>query len=202
MNVTDQRFEELCEQWKPKISKVIRQWRGLIPGFDDEDVEQEVLGTMWKCALAYDSDHVNQETGQKDGASFHTLFHLSVHRRLMNVRSSVQIHNSMVERDRKTPIGHVSTEQCKALLEHGNPERGSFERRVTEVLSVAGPEPSVRVELEMAGLTRNEVNVLVGRGDGLTYTETGAMYGLDKGEVKALTDQARQKIQSVWGGEE
>lgn len=59
------RFEAAQVDYRGKIRTFARNSVNQIPGFDLEDIEQELLVVLWQCVIKYDPNK---------GASFNTLF--------------------------------------------------------------------------------------------------------------------------------
>lgn len=59
------KFDQAQVAFKGKIRTFARNCVRQLPGYDLEDIEQELLVVLWKCVLKYDPNK---------GASFNTLF--------------------------------------------------------------------------------------------------------------------------------
>jgi DNA-directed RNA polymerase specialized sigma24 family protein len=71
------KFEQAALAYSPKIATFSKKTFRYIPGFEQQDLEAEMLEVLWKCVNAYDPNQ---------GAGFNTLFWRSAHRRLISIR--------------------------------------------------------------------------------------------------------------------
>lgn len=63
--------------YSPKIATFARKTYYFIPGFEQQDLEAEMLEVLWKCVESYDPNR---------GAGFNTLFWRSARRRLISIK--------------------------------------------------------------------------------------------------------------------
>ena len=175
-------FEQLVTQWTPKIEKVVRQREGYVSGFDADDLRQELLVVLWRCAERYNPNRVSVRTGKP--ASFHTYLHRAIMNRLMNLRGSMQRHHAPIT---------VSLERIVSVLELGLLKGTRLERIIFEAVAVM-PTVSLEAELEVMGLSDEAIDVVRGKIEGLTYGEIGQRRGCDVGRVKEVMGRTRKQL--------
>lgn len=77
MGETATAFELAQTQYAKKIATFSKKTFRFIPGFEQDDLENEMLEVLWRCVNAYDPNK---------GAGFNTLFWRSAHNRLKTIR--------------------------------------------------------------------------------------------------------------------
>lgn len=81
-------FTLALRMYEPKIRTYsAKMWR-FIPGYDQPDLEQELLEVLWKCTEAYDPDN---------GAKFNTLFWRSAKNRTISIERQAKAVKRSIE---------------------------------------------------------------------------------------------------------
>jgi RNA polymerase sigma factor (sigma-70 family) len=76
MDLAD-KWEHAQRSYGGKVRTFARNAYGRIRGYDEHDIEQELLVELWRCVLNYDPD--------KGGASFNTYFQRSAKNRIITL---------------------------------------------------------------------------------------------------------------------
>lgn len=99
-------FELAQEMYEPKIATFAKKvWR-FIPGFEQQDLEGELLEVLWVCTLRYNPD--------ESGATFNTFFWRCAKNRAISIERSAKAIRRYAEWVRLDPDEFVAV--CDSLL--------------------------------------------------------------------------------------
>jgi DNA-directed RNA polymerase specialized sigma24 family protein len=81
-------FEQAVPVYRPKIRTFAKKVWKFIPGFEQQDLEGELLEVLWKCTLTYHPDN---------GANFNTLFWRSAKNRTITIERKAKAQKRSAE---------------------------------------------------------------------------------------------------------
>jgi DNA-directed RNA polymerase specialized sigma24 family protein len=132
--VPEHSFEEKWElaqkRYKRTIKTFARNCVNQLPGYDQADVEQELLVVLWKCVINYDPDK---------GASFNTLFQGSARNRCITLVRTAST-KSRTGINVSLDVDAVAAAVDEAFQEQSTEDRCMFREEVRELVSQYGAD--------------------------------------------------------------
>lgn len=186
MLVSTMPYEELLQQWQPKITKMKQSF---IPYLDEDDIEQELRLVLWKCQRAYSPDR---------GAVFHTYLHQAMLNTMGKLVRSVGRHNP----DYRSLVYLSTLDDFEEGDDRGEGSRPTGAAAIYRQLSEPFEE-SVRLLLETAGFTGPEVVWVEARLEGLRGRELEGLLSVDRAGVRAIARRSQRKLRRLreeWEG--
>jgi len=178
-------FERLARQWAPKIENVLRRY--MVLNYHEDDLRQECLIVLNKCSKGFDPDRVGPKSGKK--AQFGTYFHRALMNHFGHLRIKERVHNPSME---------ISLDAMAELhpLDVGSARMGKSYRALLEATKQADTtdDSVVLMDLEQAGLTSQELDVVRGRMDQVPFSRLQDQYGITRGKAQVAIIHAREKL--------
>ena len=185
IGVNQMTFEELAERWEPKIRNILQRYE--VSAYDKDDLRQECLIVLNRCKHGYDPTVVGPVSGKT--AKFGTYYHRALMNHFGHLRLKVKVHNPPME---------ISLNQMAEIhsLDVGSVRMGQTHRALLEATTEedATDVSDFWMDLEQVGLTPQELGVVKGRINQMTFKALGEKYGITRGKVRVTILHARDKL--------